>query len=269
MTRNEKLGCRVRKCTADRAFTLIELLVVISIISVMIGILLPALAKARDTVFNVRCGQNQRQIYLALAAYGTDFNSFLIHNDGGESVAARADLSPSLIDGQKQLGGWVLRTIQHNYIQADITKASNNEFEATRPFQCPTARSKGSNSVTGGMLSEYRSDFGINGYLTEDDVPNNKRWTRTDDIAAPGKIYILGDTYKPALLSATVDPFRTSDIFESGFGHSRHGTGNPFVQVGDSKGWVNLTFLDGHVLSTEDYDNDGLPDFDTWRGWIN
>ncbi len=70
---------------AVRGFTLVELLVVISIIAILIALLLPALAAARQAADVTLCANNERQIALAFQYYAQDFQGMLAFNgaDGG------------------------------------------------------------------------------------------------------------------------------------------------------------------------------------------
>lgn len=56
------------------AFTLIELLIVIAIIALLVGILLPSMAAARDAARRVACASNLRQVAVACTSYNGGYD---------------------------------------------------------------------------------------------------------------------------------------------------------------------------------------------------
>lgn len=86
-------------------FTLIELLVVISIIALLVGILLPALSKARDASYQAKDLANMRGLIQAVNTYSTDNNTYIPNAQRGKTLRPFGDLTlPSWSSFPSDLG---------------------------------------------------------------------------------------------------------------------------------------------------------------------
>ncbi len=77
----------------SRAFTLIELLVVVAIISILVAILFPVFAQAREKARAAACFSNYHQIGLAVQMYSQDADGLTPPN-GGSFSGIIADCAP-------------------------------------------------------------------------------------------------------------------------------------------------------------------------------
>jgi prepilin-type N-terminal cleavage/methylation domain-containing protein/prepilin-type processing-associated H-X9-DG protein len=128
-------------------FTLIELLVVIAIIAVLIGLLLPAVQRVRETANRLSCQNNLKQIGLAFQHHHDTFVFF--PTGGWYSYTPPTYNGGTPAVGEKQQAGWAFQILP--YIEAELTwKGGDATTDQQRAlvaigtvnpvFFCPTRR---------------------------------------------------------------------------------------------------------------------------------
>ena len=130
-----------------RGFTLIELLVVIAIIAVLIGLLLPAVQKVRESAARLKCKNNLKQIGLAFHGY----------HGANEALPPGYNSKGLSLDDPKSSGpGWGWGAYLLPYLEQenlfrqidfgkDITDPANAQARTTKVavFRCPSDSPKG------------------------------------------------------------------------------------------------------------------------------
>jgi prepilin-type N-terminal cleavage/methylation domain-containing protein len=134
----------------SRAFTLVELLVVIGIIAVLIGILLPALQRARDQANTTACQSNLRQIYDLVLLYADDYQQYVLPAQMTIPNAEYFWWAPGLIG---------------NELGANTNQTQNvNDQKIIKYLQCPSAEHQ--YDISGPLaVNNYWGDYTYNANL--------------------------------------------------------------------------------------------------------
>jgi prepilin-type N-terminal cleavage/methylation domain-containing protein/prepilin-type processing-associated H-X9-DG protein len=139
----------LRRRRARTGFTLVELLVVIAIIALLIGMLLPAIQKAREAAARNVCSNNLHQIGLALHAYHDQHNAFPTSGEVNTSDSRYTAFN------QHSMFTYLLPYMEHNdaYLQFNWTKNAQGLYPvyndpsnvangagkvAIKEYMCPT-----------------------------------------------------------------------------------------------------------------------------------
>lgn len=102
------------------AFTLIELLVVIAIITILAGMLLPAIARSKAKAQRIKCVSNEHQIGLAYQLYTEDNQElYPVHGDWAT------------------FGGNIKGTVTTHNRLGETNRPLNNYVQKVELFRCP------------------------------------------------------------------------------------------------------------------------------------
>jgi prepilin-type N-terminal cleavage/methylation domain-containing protein/prepilin-type processing-associated H-X9-DG protein len=138
-----------------RGFTLIELLVVIAIIAVLIGLLLPAIQRVRESASRMECANNLKQIGAAYHNYNSAYGHFPPGGQDGRPAGQtfqtccnwddQQAASENAAGKQDNRDGfcwryWILPYIEQELLY-DQVKRSTVYAGAIKGYYCPSRRS--------------------------------------------------------------------------------------------------------------------------------
>jgi len=140
-------------------FTLIELLVVIAIIAILMGLMMPAVQKAREAADRTVCANNLKQIALAMHHYEGVLRTLPPARLGTQG-ATWAVLTLPFIEQDNLYRTWNIRLTY--YQQSDIARLTTVPL-----YFCPSRRTAAGSISVSGDVDSVQGGFHVPGALSD------------------------------------------------------------------------------------------------------
>ena len=129
------------------SFTLIELLTVIGIIAILVGLLVPAVNKARVKAQNTSCVGNLRQLAQSALIYSNDWKGYVPFNNGGRNLGTQSP-SNRTTETNNEMNPWGPKgKSDGNWWASDMSESRkswagkmNELVKEPGIFRCPSAQ---------------------------------------------------------------------------------------------------------------------------------
>jgi prepilin-type N-terminal cleavage/methylation domain-containing protein/prepilin-type processing-associated H-X9-DG protein len=226
------------------AFTLVELLVVIAILAVLMGLMLPALASAREKGWRTACLSNLRQMGIAIQAYAIDNESRIPYGPKAPPFTSPFDLYPStgaptslisLANGAPVGVGLLLREHLCNQPKALFCPSSDQPLDAnaqlsnvgTRQAQCSFYYRHGGNTQ---LFDNPNLGVPPPEHIKLDDLGNNRKGLPIRALAIDTQFLCSGGLANFGITPSTHHRRRAVNIlFSDGHTISRPNSDDRFV----------------------------------------